>query len=228
VTSEAGGAVTLLTGVIALRLALTGDFKRYVRPGMGPLLLAAGIIMAILGFLVVVRSLRRRPDWVTEEHEHEPERVGWLLLVPVLAVLLVAPPALGAFAVSRTAAVRVETGQLFPHLPASPAAHEMTLVELLQRAGDRDGASMEGATVALTGFVAGGRPQGFELARFSISCCAADAAAAVVGIATTQRPPDRDRWVTVTGVYRAGTEDRPVVDATSVVEVPPPDDPYEG
>jgi len=228
VTSEAGGAVTLLTGVIAVRLALTGDYKRYVRPGMGPLLLMAGVVMALLGLTVVVRSLRRRPDWVAEEEEHVPERVGWLLLVPVLAVLLVAPPALGAFAVSRTAAVHVETGQLFPRLPASPTPHAMTLVELLQRAGDRDGASMEGATVALTGFVAGGRPQGFELARYSISCCAADAAAAVVSVATPQRPPARDRWVTVTGVYRRGTEDRPVVDATNVVEVPPPDDPYEG
>jgi uncharacterized repeat protein (TIGR03943 family) len=228
VTAEAGGAVSLLTGVIAVRLALTGDYKRYVRPGMGPLLALAGVAMVLLGLTVVVRSLRRRPDWVAEEEEHQPERIGWLLLVPVLAVLLVAPPALGAFAVSRTATVRVETGQLFSPLPASATPHAMPIVELLQRAGDRDGASMAGTAVGLTGFVAGSRPEGFELARYSISCCAADAAAAVVSVATDGPAPSRDQWVTVTGVYRHGTADQPVVDATKVVEVAPPDDPYEG
>ena len=227
-TTEAGGAISLLTGAIAIRLALTGDFKRYVRPGMGPLLAVAGVVLVLLGFWVVVGSLRRRPEASAVADEHPPERIGWLLLVPVLAVLLVAPPALGAFAISRTSTVHVETGKLFAPLPQDAPPHPLSLTELLQRADDRDGASLSGAVVELTGFVAGTRDDGFDLARYSISCCAADAAAAVVRVGTAHPAPQRDRWVTVTGTYRRGTAERPVVDATSVVEVATPNDPYEG
>ena len=162
-TSEAGGAITLLGGAITLRLALTGDYKRYVRPGMGPLLVIAGVILIALGLVVVVRALRPRPgaphhhdteqdhsapDGEEDDDEHRPERVGWLVLAPVLAVLLVAPPALGAFAVNRTSRVEITGGALFDALPTTGANHQMTLVEFLQRAADRDGASMAGSTVA--------------------------------------------------------------------------------
>jgi hypothetical protein len=39
--------------------------------------------------------------------------------------------------------------------------------------------------------------------------------------------PARDRWVSVTGVYRPGGGDLPELAAGNVVEVPAPDDPYE-
>lgn len=228
-TSEAGGAVTLLVGAITLRLALTGDYKRYVKPGMGPLLVIAGLVLVLLGAAVVVQALRGSPavDGADEDRGHEPERVGWLVLLPVLAVLLVAPPALGAFAVDRTSRIEVTGGALFDPLPVTDAPRALGVVEFLQRAADRDGASMAGATVELTGFVAGHEEQGFELARYTISCCAADAAAAVVSVADTRRAPGRDVWVRVTGAYRPGTTERPVLVASRVEEIPPPDDPYE-
>ena len=147
-TSEAGGAVTLLVGAITLRLALTGDYKRYVKPGMGPLLVIAGLVLVLLGAAVVVQALRGSPavDGADEDRGHEPERVGWLVLLPVLAVLLVAPPALGAFAVDRTSRIEVTGGALFDPLPVTDAPRALGVVEFLQRAADRDGASMAGAT----------------------------------------------------------------------------------
>ena len=63
----------------------------------------------------------------------------------------------------------------------------MSLLEFVQRAADRDGASFSGTTVELTGFVAGAGPSGFDLARYSIACCAADAAVAVVAVAPEGR-----------------------------------------
>ena len=52
-------------------------------------------------------------------------------------------------------------------------------------------------------------------------------AATVVGAG---RVPARDRWVTVTGVYRPGESvggGLPELAASNVVEIPAPDDPYE-
>jgi hypothetical protein len=40
-------------------------------------------------------------------------------------------------------------------------------------------------------------------------------------------PPSRDAWVKVTGVYLGGTGDLPRFAATSVVEIPVPNEPYE-
>jgi uncharacterized repeat protein (TIGR03943 family) len=104
----------------------------------------------------------------------------------------------------------------------------MSLLEYAQRSFDHEGASFDGAAVALTGFVAGAEEGGFRLARYQIACCAADAAPVVVRIAGVHGvPPPRDRWVTVTGAFQPGGDEIPVLAATAVVEIPTPDDPYE-
>jgi uncharacterized repeat protein (TIGR03943 family) len=145
----------------------------------------------------------------------------------VLAVILVAPPALGAFAVDRVSRVKVTTGALFDPMPADVAPRPMSLTEFVQRAGDRDGASLSGATVELTGFVAGTNGGGFELARYSIACCAGDAVVALVAVEDNGVPPPTDQWVRVTGAFRPGGADPPVLMATRVERVVVPDDPYE-
>ena len=69
---------------------------------------------------------------------------------------------------------------------------------------------------------------GFELARYQIACCAADATPAVTRITGVfDDVPTQDRWVTVTGVFRPGGDPVPRLAATSVLEMPPPNDPYE-
>jgi uncharacterized membrane protein YcgQ (UPF0703/DUF1980 family) len=52
----------------------------------------------------------------------------------------------------------------------------------------------------------------------------------VVRVVGARRVPARDRWVTVTGVYRPGESGDgglPELAASNVVEIPAPDDPYE-
>jgi uncharacterized repeat protein (TIGR03943 family) len=105
----------------------------------------------------------------------------------------------------------------------------MSLLEFDQRAADHNGASMGATPVRLTGFVAQERDgAGFRLARYQIACCAADAVAAVVRVTgATGAPPPRDRWVTVTGTFRRTAGDVPELQASSLVEITPPTDPYE-
>jgi uncharacterized repeat protein (TIGR03943 family) len=108
------------------------------------------------------------------------------------------------------------------------AVVRMGLMEFSQRAFENDGASFNGATVQLTGFVADAERGGFRLGRYQIACCAADAAPVVVRIVgTLGDPPARDQWVTVSGKFEPGDTELPRLRATSVAEIPAPEDPYE-
>ncbi len=115
--------VTLLGGLL-ISITVSGRFTSYVRPGFKWLLLIAGAILVIVG--VVSLALAVRADMkagraakaaggaVDPEqhdgsggdahgHDHASSRAPWLILAPVLVLLLVAPPALGADAVARNA-----------------------------------------------------------------------------------------------------------------------------
>lgn len=223
----AGGTISVLVGTVLLRLTVTGTYQRYVRVGMGPWLVVAGVVVIILGVTTLVHALRGRA--VDDPHEHgDDQRIAWLLLAPIATLLLVAPPALGSYGVDRGAKVDVRAG-VSPFEPLTPGAEPiaMTLLEFNQRAFDRDGESFAGATVQLTGFVAD-EEEDFRLARYQIACCAADAAPVVVKvIGATGNPPQRDQWVTVTGTFRPGDNEVPELLAANVVEVTEPTDPYE-
>jgi uncharacterized repeat protein (TIGR03943 family) len=223
--TPSGGTLTALVGLLTLRLTADDTYQRYVRAGMRPWLLVAGVALLALGLVALARSLRS----VDEELDaHHGVGVGWLLLAPVATLLLVAPPSLGSFGVGRSTPVRITAGRSeLPPLDTSGGPVPMTLLEYTERAFDHDGESLRGATIELTGFVSADGDSGeFDLARYQIACCAADAAAAVVHVVGAAAAPPRDQWVTVTGAY-AGGDDVPVIAATSLEEIAEPVDPYE-
>ena len=260
-TPLVGGTTLLLVGAMLIRLTVTDAYQRYVRTGMGPWLLVAGVLLALLGALAVLTALRdgngpqfaaqndEGPDDVVSsdpdekpadvpdhghDHEHDHEHgdgVGWLLLVPVLALLLVVPPALGSFGVERSRVIAAPgASEVFDPLPASTEPRSMTLLEFDQRAFDRDGHSMRGIKLKLTGFVAQSADgNGFRLARYQIACCAADAVAAVVRVSgAAGAAPSRDAWFSVTGTFQGvGKDGVPEFAATAVQQLPAPVDPYE-
>ena len=228
--TAAGGLISLLVGTVLLRLTLTGTYGRYVRVGMGPWLTVAGVAVIALGLVTLARTIGRTPT--VDAHDHHRggtgERMGWLLLAPIAALLLVAPPTLGSYGVGRGAEVDIRSGaRVFAPLAPGAGPVPMTLLEYGQRAFDHDGASFNGAAVQLTGFVAGPEQGGFRLARYQIACCAADAAPVVLRVVGIRDAPPRDRWVRVIGVYQPGGGEVPDLAASSVVEIPPPEDPYE-
>ena len=226
--SAAGGTITMLIGAVLLRLTVTDTYRRYVKGGLGVWLTIAGIAIIVLGLVTLVRALRRTPADHGHEHDHGIG-VGWLLLAPIAALLLVAPPTLGSYGVSRAAAVNVRSGgAVFDPLPKDGRAVEMTLLEYGQRAFDRHGSSLAGSTAVLTGFVASTESGGFRLARYQIASCAADAVPAVVIVeGVTSHQPRRDSWVRVSGTYADGPGDLPRITAVSVVEIAVPNEPYE-
>lgn len=226
--SAAGGTISLLVGAVLLRLTVTGTYRRYVRVEMGPWLAIAGLAVVVLGIVTLLRAIRH--DRVVDAHGHQPggDRVGWLLLAPIAALLLVAPPTLGSFGVGRSATIDIRAGApVFERLP-SGAPVPMSLLEFGQRAFEHEGASFHGTSVRLTGFVADQDPEGFRLARYQIACCAADAVPVVVRVIGVQGGiPPRDQWVTVTGRFEPGDGDVPTLVALALTPIPPPDEPYE-
>jgi uncharacterized repeat protein (TIGR03943 family) len=228
--TAAGGTITLLVGAVLLRLTLTDTHLRYVRPELGPWLLVAGVAVVALGVATLVWSLRHGDEADPNAHGHEHGvGPGWLLLAPIAALLLVAPPTLGSYGVERAASVDIRSGApVFDPLTRDASPRPMGLLEFSQRAVERDGVTFNGAAVQLTGFVSGAEEPGFRLARYQIACCAADAAPVVVRVVgTAGDPPSLDQWVTVTGTFNPGGEELPELAATSVVEIPAPNDPYE-
>jgi uncharacterized repeat protein (TIGR03943 family) len=222
----------MLVGAVVLRLTFTDTYRRYVQPAMGKWLLVAGVAVILLGLVTLINALRNVEPEEAHGHDHEHAHrvgVGWLLLAPIAALLLVAPPTLGAYGVNRAGTIKVSPGKaFFKRLPRTGGPVEMTLLEYIQRALEHNGASFRGVPVKLTGFIAGAESGGFRLARYQIACCAADATPTVVDIVgISGPPPSEDQWVTVTGTFQPGGGELPLLAATSVVEIPAPDDPYE-
>lgn len=238
---EAGGTAVLLVGLLLVRLTLGDVYQRYVRVEMGPLLLVTGALLIGLGLVTVIAALgpdrllgrQRRTAAVAPlgPGHHHGDRVGWLLLVPVVALLLAPPPALGSFGVDRSAlGVSIAAGGRTYDLLPDGGPHPVTIREFDERALDAGGASFAGRAVELTGFVA--RPHdgaGYRLARFQISCCAADGVAAVVRVIDPGQPaPARDSWLTVVGTFRGvGPDGIPELDAATTQPRQAPVDPYE-
>ncbi len=242
------GALLLAVGGIAIRLGLTSAALNYVKPGIQPLLLVAGVFLVVLGAATVVRAFRGKPDQLDMHghadhgHGHQPGHgpaVAWLLTLPLLALLLIAPPPLGAFAAGRQSdRPLANTGADFGPLPEPvDGVVPMRNSEYVFRALYDTDRSLEGHTIRLTGFVTPSDEEGiaFQLTRFTIACCAADGQAINVAVRSDQPAPPVDTWIELDGkwVERPGhtlgeiSQEPPIIQATAFREIPQPKVPYE-
>jgi uncharacterized repeat protein (TIGR03943 family) len=168
---------------------------------------------------------------------HHSHRVAMLLVLPVLLAVVIAPPPLGSFALSRSSRrspqvnVSKGSGNSYPALPSSSQPLSMSLFELQSRVATDGVKSVANHRLKLVGFVVSSNSGPSRIARFRIACCAADAAPAVVVVATTRPLPKGDSWVELTGsVTETATfegETTAKFNADTVVAIPTPDDPYE-
>ncbi|XVV01202.1 TIGR03943 family putative permease subunit [Actinosynnema sp. CA-248983] len=207
--------VLLLLGAAVVKVCLTDQYLRYVKAGLWPFLLLSGV-------LVVVLAVTNR---------HRQPRVAWLLTLPVLALLLVAPQPLGSYAAGNSGTALVESDE-YPPLPDGDPV-KVTVLDYASRAVFDGGRSLAGRKVVLTGFIARG-PNGENLlVRMILTCCAADGRPVKV-VLDGQVPAEPDTWVEVVGTYRDGSvvdgvngERIPFLAVDSVKTVPEPQRPYE-
>ncbi len=152
------------------------------------------------------------------------------LIVPAVLIATLPPASLGSYAAARRSSVvgggfisspgDIRTGELSLLTVGGALRDEESMAALRERAGEE---------VNFIGFVDRDdtTPAGeFTLTRFVVSCCVADALG--VQVRVVGAPPGRfkdDQWVDVTGdLYPL--EDQIVVDASEIVAIERPKQPY--
>lgn len=246
-------ALLTVVGVALGSIAVDGRYLHYLKPAMHvPLLLTAVAFLAI-GIAEFV-AVRRKPVFLRDDiskgqaavalrddiskghdghdgHSHGLPRAGWLLVLPVLTIGFVAPPALGSWAAERDSGTvaQPESSDFAALPPGDPAS--IPLSEYGVRAVWDSGRTLEGRTVDLLGFASPRKGGGWFLTRMTLTCCAADALATKVEVRGAPAPPT-DTWVRVTGTYVASGADNPslavpAVQAQDVTPVDQPQNPYE-
>lgn len=228
---ETQNLLLLLLGGALLKIALGGSYLRYVKPTLFPWLVVAGMVVIALSAFAIVRDVR---DGRPGLHEHN-SRSPWMLLLPVFAIFLIAPPALGSDSVTRDRMVAPAAPKesLFPSLPPEQAPL-LSMSEFVTRVIWDDSGALNGRAVRLQGFVVHPTPATTQLAKMRISCCAADAAPVKVDLAAAAQAAElpADTWIEVTGKLRPGTATEandyvPTLETTLIRPIPPPQDTYE-
>ncbi|HEX2809830.1 MAG TPA: TIGR03943 family protein [Kineosporiaceae bacterium] len=251
----------LVFGYAVLHAGFTDLYLRYVRAGFRPYLLVAGVALIVIGIATLWYEFRParagrggeevgETDAVREtgkgqldrpergrkgghDHTHREPRIAWLFVLPLLALIVVVPPALGSYAADRSGTM-LQKPIGFPPLPSGEPL-QMTVVDYAGRAVYDGGRSLGARRIKITGFVTigdGGRPY---LNRMVLNCCAADALP--VKVALSGRVPHAlrpDIWLEVIGTYsKKQTRDEvnggtiPFIDVSQGRQVPAPDDEYE-
>jgi uncharacterized repeat protein (TIGR03943 family) len=241
VNRQAQAAVLFLIGAALLHAGFTNLYLRYVKAGLQPLLLLSGAVLIAAALATVWYEWRGRGTHDGDDgdegdggaHVHREPRIAWLLVLPILALILVAPPALGSYSAMRTGTA-LQQPYGYNALPAAGPLR-LAVVDYAGRAVYDHGRHLTGRQLKVTGFVAldgAGHPY---LVRMALNCCAADAQPVKIALTGTLPPVlQPDKWLEVTGTYTARRTKDPVnggpipyLRVTAATPVPTPKDPYD-
>ena len=228
------GAMLLALGGMLLFKVANGTVVYYVKEDLAWLVLAAGVGLLLIGAAYLLR-------WAVAR----PAAAGWratlleaVMLAPLLAGLaLPAQPLDSASLAQRGLNTLAGLPSVDERLAALQSdTSQWTLLDwsmALQR--EADPSRLHGKPVSLVGFVYPDdktlQPGEFTVARFVVTCCAADGAAVGLPVRTSEESVlKRDTWVRVDGTLdvTAGPngEARAVVVPTSVQPIEVPRNPY--
>lgn len=236
---ETQNILLVLLGGALLKISFSGLYLRYVQKGLLPLLIAAGTIMIGLALFAIITDIRRGKAVPDDDHDHSDHghshssRSTWLMLLPVLAVFLISPPALGGDVVSSAADTNQtqRSRNLLGDLPSGDVI-PLSMTEFVTRTAWDESGTLDNRRVKLTGFLTRADGDTF-VARLAISCCAADARplkVKLVGDVPSSLPDEQ--WVELTGkvVPKSASEKNswvPSFTVESSASVAQPVEPYE-
>jgi uncharacterized repeat protein (TIGR03943 family) len=223
---------------------------RYVKAGLRPYLIAAGVVLVVVAALSLIGWVRggARPENAADHdghgggdddgHGHGQGRgwldVAWLLVVPMAVLLLIAPSALGSYSAARSGtALGAATTSDFPPLPSGDPVR-VSVLDYATRAVFDKGQSLGSRQITLSGFLLTA-PSGWYLTRMVITCCAADAQPIKVGLTgSVSSGLTANQWLEVTGGYSTKVdhdsvngETIPYLDVSSAHPVAAPKEQYD-
>jgi uncharacterized repeat protein (TIGR03943 family) len=234
-------AAQLLFIVAALfvKLQISGLYASYVRAYMRYTFLPVAAILVILGVALLLRdrSRQRQADASHDGHPHALAVTSWLLVLPAVALFVVAPGPLRAQAALRNG-ISPGRSAFSPNLPTlHPNAEGIISLGVLDAAyrGTEDPThSLREKRIHVVGFVVhekSEQPGRFLLTRFVIHCCAADAEPYSVEVEIPQGtadPPD-NTWVSAVMTW-VGPQPKgayALFDQASIADIPAPANPYD-
>ncbi len=244
-----GIALSLLTVLGTLWLAVTGNLDLYVHPRYSVFTVVMGVVGG-LASLAALLLLPSRSHDEHDEHEHPVDDIpvpahrrllstaARLVIVAAAAIgLLVLPPTTLTSALASTRELNSEAATGTPDATVELAGNDGTSFTVKDWAGLlRQGLPADyftGKTARVTGFVLDtGEADTFYLARFLITHCAIDAQP--VGIPVHwpgwRQELSADGWLSMSGDFRSNPEssaEAPVVLLpTQTEQVDEPGDPY--
>jgi uncharacterized repeat protein (TIGR03943 family) len=236
VTNGLQSLLLILLGGATLHASLTNTYLRYVKAELRPWLIITGILLVVLGAVTAWQHRNAGTDGHEHGHGAQP-RVAFLLLLPVLVLVVLSPPPLGAFLASKSQP-RPPKQVARPVQVDKPDGAPLTidLSDYISAAVYDDGKGLADREIHMVGF-ATHSANGWDLTRMVMVCCAADAYPVHVHVEGAPPPPE-NTWVEVTGRYLPARRDPSLpatstrawtvlIEATSVQDIPVPDEPYE-
>jgi uncharacterized repeat protein (TIGR03943 family) len=231
VRRETENTLLLIVGIALVMVTITGAYTRYVKPAMLPWLAISAAVVIVLALAAIVRDVRGGGDHEHVGHVHR-NGIVWLLVLPVVLLIFVVPPALSARAAA-PAAVTVTEARSFPPLPAG-SAPMVSLPEVLMRVAVGKVGGLDGKQITTTGFTMRDGDR-VDLAKIVIICCAADAQLARLHLsgpaAASAAALPENTWLRVEGTVPAGqtysgTASIPTLEVSSIARIDPPANTY--
>jgi putative membrane protein len=240
---ESENIMLLMIGLATGMITVTGAFVRYVKPALEPWLYLTAVLLIGLALVAIIGDLRRPTGSSDHDHGHGQDDGGhshangavWLLLIPVVVLIFVTPPALRPQAsVPSISAVSADSmRRAFPPLPPGRAP-EVSVPDLMIRGVQDSAGTLDGRLITVIGFTLRDG-DAVDLGRFSVLCCAADARLARVrlggsGAQEAAGLPEHS-WVRVEGTVRPGLPGEPIlgvpiVEVDSVTQIDAPENVY--
>lgn len=215
----------------------SGNITNYISERFSWLSYVASALFLLLGVAAVVNMLRHG---VEHEHHHDDDHdhtpVSWKVLavmaVPLVLGTLIPSKPLGSSAVDGNislSAVSVTSATTFTTDPM-----QWNVLDWLRAFNkSEDITSFNGKQADVIGFVYREATFGdnqFMIARFTVSCCVADASAIGVPVVWDKASDyTQDTWVEIKGTFQVGEfrgDTVPILNATSITQVEQPAHPY--
>lgn len=229
--------VLILMAIFFADKLVSGKLFYYIGPRFAWLSLLAVVLFIILAGSYNLAGKQSS----NEDHDHEHHQQSKVPISPVLVTALplilgtlIPPSPLGASAIAtRSVSNNAGIAGGSEHTLTTVPAERNILDWVRAMNAEPDPAALNGQTADVVGFVYRdvrfGQDQ-FMLARFTITCCVADATA--IGLVVQSPEAEQltdDSWVHVHGTFTEGSldgEPAPVLVADEIEPVQPPEQPY--